>query len=711
MNKIFDFSATKLSDFWSGNLADIQDSGKCIQAVSLKHEFFPVQALDEFELCMDLLLEEFGEIIISASPYSIVINGDIQTSICRTFGGNTITQSFDLKLHKAIVNKLKITYSKGCINVTLNKNLLKFESDYKPFITGIGIYLPAKSSIHKLEIGGQLSDLRLRPSQNMSASTTFDFCDDMAPEPFTQEMLNSAFQKISEMGIRRVYWIHHGDRNSGFWLSLGEDRICENFITSFNNLGNNFLSKATEFAHNHGIEIFAVLKPFDMSIMGKTFPANSDMAKKYGKNDIIGGKAYCCFDYVAEHPELCMQRRHQQTSANYASPTKIEINFNGPDVPQADVRLWTSEYNDKYIIHEQELVVDRKPGKIIISELNLKNNYLAIELIGNSAFQCGNLLKDMVRAYDKTGKLIECTLGLKPRKISIFDKDTNHLNVAIKKISFDHVGFDFDGLRWYVPSGVLCGDAALNHYHQFDSENTVIGIAVGVNQYVPGAMCPSEPEAISYRLNLIQEALDCGVDGVDIRVSSHLDILKWDQYGFNAPIVKEYQKRFGINILEHDFDKSLLRKLRGEYFTEFLKIASQLIRRHAKKVQFHIEDVMEGSADNSTMMEIYWDWQKWIDELRPDGITFKPINIDSHTGYYAIKVVEKCKEQNIPVDCCVFTHCIKDCRQLCDSLRNIGFSSVNLYEFASYYKAQGGKIIPLQEKLIADVKKYTALEQ
>ena len=275
--------------------------------------------------------------------------------------------------------------------------------------------------------------------------------------------------------------------------------------------------------------------------------------------------------------------------------------------------------------------------------------------------------------------------------------------MAKKKISFAHVGFDFDGLRWYVPSGVLCGDAVPNNYHQFDPEANVVGIAIGFNKYVPGAMCPSEPKARSYWLSLIHDALDCGVDGVDVRVSSHLDILKWGEYGFNVPIVKEYQKRYNINILEQNFDKSLLRKLRGEYYTEFLKIASQLIKQREKKVQFHIEDVMEGTPDKSTMMEIHWDWQKWVEDLRPDGITFKTINSDNYRSYYAQKVLGKCNEHKIPVDYCVFTHCVKDYKKCFESLAKLGFSAVNLYEFASYYKAQDGKLIPLQEKLIADV--------
>jgi hypothetical protein len=39
-----------------------------------------------------------------------------------------------------------------------------------------------------------------------------------------------------------------------------------------------------------------------------------------------------------------------------------------------------------------------------------------------------------------------------------------------------------------------------------------------------------------------------------------------DQYGFNRPIVEEYERRYGVSILEKDFDLENWRSFRGEYF-------------------------------------------------------------------------------------------------------------------------------------------------
>lgn len=705
MKKIYDFSMSSISEFWSGNVPD-DGLGYFNNCTILKHDFFPDKVLNKFELHIDLTSEEFGDVIIKAFPYVVWLNGDVQTCICRNCVGNTMVQSFDLHLQKSIVNKFKITFSGNCIEVNLNDKLLKFESDYKSFITSIEITLPGKSKISTFELFGAVREKKLQSGINVNVDTTIDFLDDIMLEPFNEEMLNLTFQKISELGIRRVYWIHYGSQESGIWLSQGVDIICKNVAQTIKSLGGDLLPKVTELAHKHGLELFALLKPFDMSVMGYTFPVSSVMAKKYGKNEIVGGKAYFCFDYVADHTDLCMQRRQKQNVKCQISPLRIEINFNGTDIPEFDIHLWTSEYNDTYSIYDQAMAISRMPGKLIIAGINTKYRYIAIELMGKSEFLCGNILRELVRVYDDSGELIECTLGLKPRDVCTYDEKSYHLKLTKNRSSFHEVGFDFDGLRLCVPSGVLCGDAAPNHYKQFDLQNNFLGIAIGCNRYVPGAMCPAEPEAVSYWLKLVQEAIDCGVDGIDIRASGHLDILKWGEYGFNAPIVKEYQKRYSVNIIEQDFDKALLRKLRGEFYTEFLRLAAHVVWRRGKKVQIHIEDVMEGSADGSTMMEIYWDWQKWIEDIRPDGVTFKAINPDSFSGSYAIKIVEKCNEYKIPVDCCVFTHCVEDYKKCFESLMEVGFSAVNLYEFASYYKAQRGKIMPIDEKLIAEVKAY-----
>ena len=707
MREIYD-SGKGNDGFWS-KVSICENSPD--EITQLSHVFFPNETLGKFQLSMTFKYEGIGDVIVFAEPYYIFIGNSGQTCICMVYVGNTIAQSMDLKLKCNSINTLELEYSGDSMLVQLNGSTLVFKSQYCSFVSSLEICLPAKSEICDLKVYGDSKPLKLQPSEKMHFNTTIDFYDDMLPEPFTEEMLNEAFEKISEMGVKRVYWVHHGGQNSGFWQTLGDDAICDNVNKTFANLGGDPLSKASEIAHKYGLEIYAVIKPFDMNPMARTFPEGSEEAKKYGRSSIIGGRAYMCFDYVAQHPELCIQRRTKPDLENKAIPSQIELNFTTKDVPQMDVCLWVSENNGTYSVYDQKITVNRMPGRLVIGGINTTAKYLALELLTEANISYGNILKDLVNVYDELGEQIECTLGLKPRKILTINKETFHLDVAlgwpnvfVQKKSFAAVGFDFDALRGGVPSGVRCGEAASNYYHELGSKNNVIGIAMGCNDFVPGAMCPSEPKARAYWLSLIQEAIDCGVDGIDIRESSHLDILKWGEYGFNSQIVQEYQKRYGVNILEQEYDKTLLRKLRGEFYTEFLETVGDLVKDSGKKFQLHISDIMMGSPDSSTPMEIHWDWQKWVQCLKPDGITFKAINENSYRSNYALDVVEKCRAQKIPVDYNVFTHCVGDYKKFVEDIRLAGFSSINLYEFASYYKARNGKIEPVDNKLMNEVK-------
>ena len=76
------------------------------------------------------------------------------------------------------------------------------------------------------------------------------------------------------------------------------------------------------------------------------------------------------------------------------------------------------------------------------------------------------------------------------------------------------------------------------------------------------------------------------------------------------------------------------RRLRGQYYTEFLKEAKEEIHRHGKKLQLHMFDMMEGAPDKSTMMEIYFDWRSWLEQGIPDEVTLKNFHSNPHKIHF-----------------------------------------------------------------------------
>jgi hypothetical protein len=245
-----------------------------------------------------------------------------------------------------------------------------------------------------------------------------------------------------------------------------------------------------------------------------------------------------------------------------------------------------------------------------------------------------------------------------------------------------------------------------------DNDKGLIGLAVGKNQIVPGVMCPSEPKARKFWLSMIKDALDAGVDGVDIRQMSHLNIIEWTQYGFNPPIVREFKRRYGVDVRREEFDPQAWRKLRGEYYTQFLEEAGKLIRTHHKKVQLHIEDTMEGTPDTSTLREIHWDWESWLERGLADEVTLKALNVHTFRSYFGREVIRRCREKNIPVHFCSFIHRwgilgLKNWKDyLSRQARNSGINGFNIYENAELIISQkNGRLKVVQPELMEHIRR------
>ena len=137
-----------------------------------------------------------------------------------------------------------------------------------------------------------------------------DLADDVLQEAYSAKMLDSAFQNMAEMGITKSYWMYcEINREAGMWRTVGEGVLCERINQTAINLGGDILATVVQTARKYGIEIFATFKPFDMCAMALTYPEGSEKADRYCRNSIVGGRAYYCNDFPAEHTELCMQRR------------------------------------------------------------------------------------------------------------------------------------------------------------------------------------------------------------------------------------------------------------------------------------------------------------------------------------------------------------------------------------------------------------------
>ena len=128
-----------------------------------------------------------------------------------------------------------------------------------------------------------------------------------------------------------------------------------------------------------------------------------------------------------------------------------------------------------------------------------------------------------------------------------------------------------------------------------------------------GVMEYAYPEVRGYMLSVIRAFSDpLDFDGVFLSVRSHSPPAEHaDQFGFNEPVVKEFQRRYGRNILQTSFDLEKWRELRGEYLTQFLGEVKEHLR---KKRQTLSIGVAQGDHIGPPFGNMKLQWRRWISE-------------------------------------------------------------------------------------------------
>ena len=148
-----------------------------------------------------------------------------------------------------------------------------------------------------------------------------------------------------------------------------------------------------------------------------------------------------------------------------------------------------------------------------------------------------------------------------------------------------------------------------------------------------GMPCFADPVVRDRVINVIKEACSYGVDGLLLCTRSH----SWrpgmsfpsrydplvDEFGFEDRVVSDYRDRYGADIRYEDFDVDLWHRLKGEHYTEFLRMLRGalgdlpiIIRINTDRLRF-MGQVYQSACDS---YRLYKDWECWISQNLVDGI-------------------------------------------------------------------------------------------
>ena len=460
---------------------------------------------------------------------------------------------------------------------------------------------------------------------------------------------------------------------------------------------------------NEGMEAYVVYKPYEGGGT-QSVPEGVEKLSETVSNawiSTLGGTIYHTDPFIAEHPEYRIQRK-QDTELHEELPvTSIEIDFllssysagsslSSSGVTQSVVEaaagnytLWVSDTNGAYKPYEGSTscrfeAVTRETFDMSGVSLGSKK-YVTMKITGLSVpyteakyfavtFEDSQKLHTIpygsFTLYSGTTVLSSTVTSFCRYPANKSDTPANYDwgNEASKPLSGSLIG----GIKVASDgsvTGVKKGTAQLNgaqDFHRwgfsfgwvydgefaFYANSAVYGIARGTIEYVPGGLCEAYQEVRDYWLSQVKQYLDYGADGIDIRPQSHSTMaIDYTNYGYNQPIADRYKELYGVDIQTSEADFLKIALIRGEFFTEFLKAASELTHSYDAIFSTHLVASYETPmlstkvfyVGHFTDPKLIPDWKTVVDLC--DEITIKDNTYGTYNANLAKQIRKYAKEQ------------------------------------------------------------------
>jgi len=517
-----------------------------------------------------------------------------------------------------------------------------------------------------------------------------DFVDDALATVVTPGRVDAMMARLAEMGVTRVSWAYYGDGHGGFLVPYGLSGEWRNLLDTWTALGNP-LQVAVESAHRHGIELYAYYKPYETG-PAVSLPEGSADGLAYGRIRQQGGWLTWMDLFVVEHPELRIRRRDD--SANTPGGPICALRLTKRDgsptrVTAEHLQIWTSDLNHRYerlqVPFEVVEAVEPSPKEVR-------------EVYGEVVTRKGDPVRTLtLSGFRLTAPYVLVTTDFTEGP-SDFENTGTDLLAALDEHGREIPGVFANGGGIWEPQrvdfrrwGLLFDTGFGRALTKLDEPNAsgqkgLIAFARGRNEYLPGALCETEPEVQAFWLRCIDEMLAAGVDGIDFRVENHGTHTDFpEEYGFNEAVLRECSRR-GLRP-----DAANVSRVRGAAYTEFMRRAKERISLAGKRMRANLNvDWFRPDPPPARRLaysaNIDYDWRTWVREgLLDEGIMrvfllpFDRVFSDPVTD----EMTAECAKRGIPlvVNRYVNDNCPAEYSRVRADVRFEGFI---LYETATY---------------------------
>ena len=505
-------------------------------------------------------------------------------------------------------------------------------------------------------------------------SVTYDSPMSLIANHYTPERLDRDMRTWAKLGMRRVHWIEYANWPS-FWGRAVYDWVKQ-YRATIEHCGD-YLTAAARAAHDNDLEIIADLKTFDLGM-------NCSVAPRDGLSTVkdLEGRHVTVIPEIAAHPEWTMQSNVAWRPKRCGAITKLRLYSESPlpELRRRDVRLLVSRNNRQYTrytgrvtftqgttrrSHQRWTPAGNVPDKgarrnayIELSGLNIDEPFVAVEL-GAGEVALRHRGHALAEAWDASGRLAPLTVA------------TNGTAAS---------GFFF----WKGWQGWTNQNEALLQPRKFDGAN--IGLVFREATNMPTMLEPAYEGARQIWLDRIATILDTGVDGVDIRTYCHHNgPMCYLQYAFAPAVCEAFRSIHGREPRCDADDYQRVRRIRGDFYTQFIRDARKLTADRGRKLTVQLESGIEVPDHLDCRMQIRLDWRTWITEGLVDEVRLKWFTAES--AFVHEQVMPLARQHGVPVH--LISRCLHtgmDIRwyEMADRLiggaATAGFDGYNFYE-------------------------------
>lgn len=494
------------------------------------------------------------------------------------------------------------------------------------------------------------------PSKELTISTSCDFQMDLLRMGlnFRKQSLhipgkdwsfiNQYMQTIADTGVKKVNWI-----------------TCQSLPDEVNQL-------AIKAAHRAGMKIFATIKLFDVGDTNwLSRDANTDHASLYGY----------------DHPEVYSLRAPLDESWSDSDAPIQRICIYKDDQGTFDhsrLSIWVSDDGKEYkpycgTIEVHNEIVEKsfqklfeggrekeKPvRRITFNQLDIKQKYFAIACSSEGKATFLNRLHRLFEVFDSNGKRVHLQHGLQLQlQEKIFNdtsrtKGTLTFNIQASDSFPQELLTDFNtharchlnflwNKTYVLTNSKKAGFDDMEVSYPIDNDISVIGLKRDYEPKSDRTFSPAVPAAREFFINWIEQWLDWGVDGIDIRVRGHARTPCVSDLHFNPEVAGAYEKKYGEALTLATVDREKHQRLMGEFYTSLIQQISEKVHRRSKQLYHHINPhTIADPAKTRCLLGIHFDWKTWIKKGYLDGITLKEVLPKSDVFDEVMPIVKKAK--------------------------------------------------------------------